>query len=93
VTDEQPTSRERIDALASVFQAECAHLTRGASRFVESHVDDPAAELAKVFQVTAQGRGYGAQFQPEPDDAEIGRRVRELVVEPAWRRAAMARMR
>lgn len=83
-------SPEQIDALASVFQLECAHLTRGASKFVESHVDDPAAELAKVFQVTAQGRGYGTPFRPEPDDAEIGRRVRELIVEPAWRRAAMA---
>jgi len=76
-----------IDAMSDVFRAECATLTRGASRFVDAHVDDPTSELAKVFKIAADHVGnLGAA-----DDAEIGRRVRELVVEPAWRRAAMER--
>ena len=76
-----------IDAIADVFRAECAALTRGATRFVDQNVDDPTAELAKVFKITADHVGdLGSS-----DDAEIGRRVRELVVEPAWRRAAMER--
>lgn len=75
-----------IDALSDVFRAECAVLTRGASRFVDEHVDDPTSELAKVFKIAADGIG-----ELSADDAEIGRRVRELVVEPAWRRAAMER--
>lgn len=87
MTDQQKASRQRIDALADVFRGECAALTRGASRFVDEHVDDPTGELAKVFKIAADHVGDLGRA----DDAEIGRRVRELVVEPAWRRAAMER--
>lgn len=81
----QHTPRDLIDERANLARLECGQITRGASRFVSEHIEDPADVLAKVFKITADGIGDLGRA----DDAEIGRRIRELVVEPAWRRAGL----
>ena len=82
----QHIPRDLIDERANLARLECGQIANGASRFVSEHITDPADVLAKVFKITADGIGDLGRA----DDAEIGRRIRELVVEPAWRRAGLA---